>query len=49
MGKSIAVLFAGAALIIMAASLAAPGSIAASKPGCAPAYGIDPCAMAALK
>ncbi|WP_187326756.1 hypothetical protein [Martelella lutilitoris] len=49
MGKSIAVLFAGAALIIMAASLAAPGSIAAGKPGCAPSYGIDPCAMASIK
>ncbi|WP_174802299.1 hypothetical protein [Martelella limonii] len=46
MGKSIAVLFAGAALMIMAASLVAPGSIAASKPGCAPAYGVDPCALA---
>ncbi|MCD1635619.1 hypothetical protein K7H91_17775 [Martelella mediterranea] len=48
MGKSIAVLFAGAALMIMAASLAAPGSIAAGKPGCAPAYGVDPCALAAV-
>ena len=47
MGKSIAVLFAGAALMIVVASLAAPGTVAATK-GCAPAYGIDPCATAAL-
>ncbi|AJY48407.1 hypothetical protein [Martelella endophytica] len=46
MGKSIAVLFAGAALIIVAASLVAPGTVAATK-GCAPAYGVDPCAVTA--
>ncbi|WP_176082556.1 MULTISPECIES: hypothetical protein [Martelella] len=48
MGKSIAFLFVGAALVIIAASLAAPGTVAAGKDGCAPAYGIDPCATAAI-
>ncbi|WP_165972793.1 hypothetical protein [Martelella mediterranea] len=48
MGKSIALLFVGAALVIVAASLAAPETVAASKGGCSPAYGINPCATAAL-
>ncbi|MBD8553825.1 hypothetical protein IFT84_04740 [Rhizobium sp. CFBP 8762] len=44
MGKSIAMFFACAALIILAGSFAAPHTVAGSHEGCAPAYGIDPCA-----
>jgi hypothetical protein len=43
MGKSIALLFASAALIILAGSFIAPGSVAAVKGQCSPAYGVDPC------
>jgi hypothetical protein len=43
MGKSISIFFACAALIILGASFAAPTAVA-SKAGCSPAYGVDPCA-----
>lgn len=45
MGKSIALFFASAALIILAGSFVAPRTVAADKTKCAPAYGIDPCAI----
>lgn len=49
MGKSIAIFFACAALIILGASFAAPTAVA-SKAECSPAYGVDPCAnMAASR
>ena len=48
MGKSIALLFACAALVILAGSFIAPGSVAAVKGGCAPAYGVDPCSTASI-
>ncbi|MBP1851409.1 hypothetical protein [Rhizobium halophytocola] len=47
MGKSIGLFFACAALVILAGSFMAPQSIAA-KNGCAPAYGVDPCATASI-
>jgi hypothetical protein len=43
MGRSIALLFACAALVILAGSFMAPGSVAAVKGECSPAYGVDPC------
>ena len=49
MGKSIALLFACAALVIMAGSFMAPGSIAAVKGECSPAYGVDPCSTASIQ
>ncbi|OHV78961.1 hypothetical protein LCM4573_06905 [Rhizobium sp. LCM 4573] len=48
MGKPIALFFACAALIILAGSLIAPEIGVASKPGCAPAYGVDPCETASI-
>lgn len=48
MGKPIALFFACAALIILAGSLIAPEIGVASKPGCAPAYGVDPCKTASI-
>ena len=48
MGKSIALLFACAALVILAGSFIAPGSVAAVKGECSPAYGVDPCATASI-
>jgi len=49
MGRSIALLFASAALVILAGSFVAPGSVAAVKGECSPAYGVDQCETAALK
>jgi len=43
MGKSIALLFACAALVVVAGSFMAPTTVAARKGNCAPAYGVDPC------
>ncbi|MBT9372194.1 hypothetical protein [Rhizobium sp. CSW-27] len=43
MGKSIALFFACAALVILAGSFLSPGTVAANKSTCAPAYGVDPC------
>jgi len=48
MGKPIALFFACAALIILAGSLMAPGTVAAGKAGCAPAYGVDPCSTGSI-
>jgi hypothetical protein len=48
MGKSIALLFACAALVILAGSFVAPGSIAAVKGECSPAYGVDPCSTGSI-
>jgi len=47
MGKSIALLFACAAVVIVAGSFVAPTTLAARKGNCAPAYGVDPCSMSA--
>lgn len=47
MGKSIALFFACAALVIIAGSFVAPTTVAAKK-GCAPAYGVDPCATGSI-
>lgn len=43
MGKSIALFFVCAAVIILAGSFMAPNTVAAGKGNCAPAYGVDPC------
>jgi hypothetical protein len=43
MGKSIALFFACAAIVILAGSFMAPTTVAAGKGNCAPAYGVDPC------
>lgn len=49
MGKSIALFFACAALVIFAGSFVAPTTVAARKgDNCAPAYGIDPCATGSI-
>jgi hypothetical protein len=48
MGKSIALLFGCAALVILAGSMIAPGSVAAVKGECSPAYGIDPCSTGSI-
>ena len=45
MGKSIALFFASAALVILAGSFVAPHTVAADKANCAPAYGVDPCTI----
>jgi hypothetical protein len=47
MGKSIALFFACAAMVIIAGSFLAPTTVAAKK-GCAPAYGVDPCSTASI-
>lgn len=49
MGKSIALFFASAALVILAGSFVAPRTVAvaADKAKCAPAYGVDPCTITA--
>ncbi|MNL53309.1 hypothetical protein D3C87_1765430 [compost metagenome] len=48
MGKSIAIFFACAALIILAGSFVAPNTVASSRKGCTPAYGVDPCTTASI-
>jgi len=48
MGKSIALFFACAALVIVAGSFLAPGTVAANKGACAPAYGVDPCSTGSI-
>ncbi|MCY1664977.1 hypothetical protein [Rhizobium sp. SL86] len=48
MGKSIALFFACAALVILAGSFLAPGTVAANKGTCAPAYGVDPCSTGSI-
>jgi hypothetical protein len=48
MGKSIALLFVCAALVIVGGSFVAPGSVAAVKGECSPAYGVDPCTTASI-
>lgn len=48
MGKSIALFFACAALVIVAGSFLAPGTVAANKGACAPAYGVDPCSTSSI-
>ncbi|MGA1803104.1 hypothetical protein [Rhizobium sp. HT1-10] len=48
MGKSIALLFVCAALVIVAGSFMAPGSVAAVKGECSPAYGVDPCSTGSI-
>jgi hypothetical protein len=49
MGKAIAIFFGFSALIIVAGSFAAPGTVSAGKHGCSPAYGVDPCTTASVK
>ncbi len=49
MGKSIAAFFACAALVIIAGSFVAPRTtVADSRGGCAPAYGVDPCTTGSI-
>ncbi|ASY65079.1 putative SIGNAL PEPTIDE protein [Sinorhizobium sojae CCBAU 05684] len=48
MGKSIAIFFASAAMIILAGSFMAPSTVASSSKGCTPAYGVDPCTTASV-
>ncbi|MCD2185166.1 hypothetical protein OCK02_09960 [Rhizobium sp. TRM96647] len=48
MGKAIALFFGCAALVILAGSFIAPGTVAAGKHGCAPAYGVDPCTTSSV-
>ncbi|WP_027486577.1 hypothetical protein [Allorhizobium undicola] len=48
MGKSIALFFACAALVVIAGSFMAPSTVAARKGNCAPAYGVDPCSTASI-
>ena len=48
MGKSIAIFFACAALIVLAGSFAAPKTVASNHSDCAPAYGVDPCTTASI-
>ncbi|TCL72104.1 hypothetical protein [Rhizobium sp. BK251] len=48
MGKSIALLFACAALVILAGSFIAPGHVGATRSGCVSAYGVDPCSTASI-
>ncbi|MCX8995726.1 hypothetical protein NOF55_01255 [Rhizobiaceae bacterium BDR2-2] len=43
MGKSIALFFVCAASIILIGSFLSPGTVAASRAECSPAYGVDPC------
>jgi len=47
MGKSIALFFASAALVILAGSFVSPRSVAANQASCSPAYGVNPCAAPA--
>ncbi|WP_299869033.1 hypothetical protein [uncultured Hoeflea sp.] len=46
MAKTVVSAFAFAVVVILSAAAFAPGSVADSK-GCAPAYGVDPCAVQA--
>ena len=48
MGKSIAIFFACAALIVLAGSFAAPKTVAGHHGDCSPAYGVDPCTTASI-
>ncbi|MDQ0455356.1 hypothetical protein [Rhizobium paknamense] len=49
MGKSIALFFACAALVVIAGSFMAPSTVAARKGNnCSPAYGVDPCSTASI-
>ncbi|CAH0339169.1 MULTISPECIES: hypothetical protein [unclassified Rhizobium] len=48
MGKSIALFFACAALVIIAGSFLAPSTVAARKGNCSPAYGVDPCSTSSI-
>jgi hypothetical protein len=43
MGKSIALFFASAALVILAGSFVSPRSVAANQASCSSAYGVNPC------
>ncbi|MBX9454795.1 MAG: hypothetical protein KL863_01480 [Rhizobium sp.] len=45
MGKSIALFFAFAAIVILAGSFVSPRTVAADQASCSPAYGVNPCAM----
>jgi hypothetical protein len=44
MGKSIALFFASAALVILAGSFVSPRSVSANQNSCSSAYGVNPCA-----
>jgi hypothetical protein len=46
MAKTVVTAFAFAVVVILSAAAFAPGSVADAK-GCAPAYGVDPCALQA--
>ncbi|MCB1445429.1 MAG: hypothetical protein KDJ87_06405 [Rhizobiaceae bacterium] len=47
MGKSIALFFASAALVILAGSFVSPRSVAANQESCSSAYGVNPCTVPA--
>ena len=46
MGKSIALFFASAALVILAGSFVSPRTVSANQAACSSAYGVNPCATA---
>jgi hypothetical protein len=48
MGKSVALFFACATLVILAGSFMAPNTVAARKGNCSPAYGVDPCSTGSI-
>ena len=48
MGKSIAIFFACAVLVIVAGSFVAPKTVAGHHGDCSPAYGVDPCTTASI-
>ncbi|MBW8638243.1 hypothetical protein K1W69_13690 [Hoeflea sp. WL0058] len=45
LGRTIVTSFIVAGAIILAGAFAAPHFVTASKAGCAPSYGVDPCAQ----
>ena len=47
MGKSIALFFASAALVILAGSFVSPRTVAADQSACSQAYGVNPCTVPA--
>lgn len=49
MGKSIALFFASAALVILAGSFVAPRTVAADQSACSSAYGVNPCTSSIAK
>ncbi|MDO9417669.1 hypothetical protein [Pararhizobium sp.] len=48
MGKSIAIFFACAAIVVVAGSFMAPKTVAGGRSGCTSAYGVDPCVTGSI-